>query len=62
MSLEQLASTRSEREVRQIVANINKQIREVNRTAVQGPTPPVIPLDEERIVSEWRERRANQDR
>jgi hypothetical protein len=59
---EQIGSVRSEREVRQIVADINERIREVNRSAAQGPAPPVMPLDEERIVSEWRERRASQDR
>jgi hypothetical protein len=58
---EQIASARSERKVRQIVAGINERIREVNRFAEQGPVPPVVSLDEERVVSEWRERRGSQD-
>ena len=59
---EQIGSARSERRVRLIVTDINERIREVNRSAVQGPAPPIMPLDEEQIVSEWRERRGSQDR
>ena len=59
---EQIARARSEREVRQIVVNINERICEINRYALQGPAPPVMPLDEEQTVLEWRERQASDNR
>jgi hypothetical protein len=59
---EKIPAARSAREVRQIVADINERILEVNRSAEQGPTLPVMPLDEEGVVREWRERGASQGR
>lgn len=53
---EQIAGARSEREARQMVANINECIRAVNRSALRGPATTVTPLDEELSVREWRER------
>ena len=55
---EEIARARSERVVRQIIAEINTRIRHVNRTAIEGPPSTTMPLDEERTVREWRERRA----
>lgn len=55
---EQIARASSERQVRQIVAEINEHIRRTNRTTMHGPPTTVMPLDEERTVREWRERRA----
>lgn len=59
---ERIARARSEREVRQIVADINQRIREINRSATQGPATASMPLDEEQTVAEWRDRRTGQDR
>lgn len=52
---EQIAAAPTEREVRRIVAAINERIREVNRTAVNGPPSSVMPLDVERAVLGWRQ-------
>lgn len=54
---EQIAAARSERDVRRIVAEVNELIRTANRTAHQGPSTTLRPLDEERTVREWRDRR-----
>lgn len=58
---EQIARARSEQQVRQIMTEINERIREVNRTAIHGPPSTVMPLDEERTIREWRQRRATDD-
>jgi Domain of unknown function (DUF1992) len=55
---EQIARAGSEHQVRQIIAGINARIRRTNRTTMHGPPTTVMPLDEERTVREWRERRA----
>lgn len=55
---EQIARAGSEQRVRQIIAEINAHIRWTNRTTMHGPPTTVMPLDEERTVREWRERRA----
>lgn len=59
---EQIARARSEQQVREIIADINEHIREVNRTTVQGPPTTVMPLDEEQTVRAWRQRRGERDR
>jgi len=41
-------SARSGARCRQIVADIDRRIRDVNRTALNGPPSTVMPLDEER--------------
>ncbi|MPZ73364.1 MAG: DUF1992 domain-containing protein [Nitriliruptorales bacterium] len=56
-----IARARSEQDVRQIVADINQRIRDVNRTALNGPPSTVMPLDEEATVGEWRNPRASED-
>jgi hypothetical protein len=48
---------RSERQVRRIVADINEKIRAAIRVPPAGPPVTVHPLDEERVVREWRARR-----
>lgn len=58
---EQITRARSEQDVRRIVTAINERIRYVNRTDVTGPPSTVMPLDEERTVREWRERRPTDD-
>jgi hypothetical protein len=50
----------TERQVRAIIAEINTRIRHVNRTAIEGPPSTTMPLDEERTVQRWRERRAGE--
>ena len=46
----------SEAEVRQIIAEINERILQVNRQATSGPPSNLMPLDIERTVEQWRER------
>ena len=46
----------SEAEVREIIADVNKQIREANVKGISGPSLMLVPYDVERIVREWRER------
>ena len=55
---ERIDRARSEREVREIVGQINQRIREANRTALHGPASTVVPLDEAETVRSWRARRA----
>lgn len=59
---EQIDRASSEREVRRIIAAVNKRIREANRTALQGPASSLMPLDEEQTVRRWRERQAGEER
>jgi Domain of unknown function (DUF1992) len=47
----------SEERVRRIVAEINGRILEGNRKAASGPPLNLTPLDVERVVRTWRERR-----
>lgn len=54
---ERIDAAWSERQVREIVAEVNEAIRGANRSGVRGPATTLVPLDEERIVREWRERR-----
>ncbi|CAN5374938.1 DUF1992 domain-containing protein [soil metagenome] len=56
---EQVAAAVSEHQVRRIVAAINVRIREVNRTATEGPPSSVMPLDEELALQRWRDQRSD---
>ena len=56
-----IAATDDEATVRAIVAEINEQIREVNRTVISGPPTTLAPLDMERTVERWREERRTAD-
>lgn len=47
----------TEAAVRSIVAEVNAKIVEVNRNPMLGPPTTVMPLDVERVVREWKERR-----
>jgi hypothetical protein len=51
-----LAKIRTEREVRDIVEDINKRIRDVHRGPQVGPPLRMGPLDVAEIVREWRRR------
>ena len=57
-ALEKIAATDDETKVRAIIAEINDQIRYVNSHVVHGPPSTLMPLDVERTVARWRERRA----
>lgn len=52
-----IARARSERQVREIVADINTQIREANLASLQGPPSTVMPMDEEQVVRDWHQAR-----
>jgi hypothetical protein len=52
-ALEAALQAKSEAEARQIIENINEQIREANRKGVAGPPIMLRPLDVQRIVQEW---------
>lgn len=56
-ALEAASRARSEAEVRQIIEDINEQIREANRKGIPGPPIMLIPYDVERVVTAWREQR-----
>jgi hypothetical protein len=45
---------RSEREVRQIVSDLNDKIREAIRRPPAGPPLNLAPIDVEQVVREWR--------
>ncbi|WP_019545551.1 DUF1992 domain-containing protein [Streptomyces sulphureus] len=54
---EQAVTARSEAEVRASVREVNEKIRAAIRNPPEGPPLNVAPLDEERLVAVWRERR-----
>jgi hypothetical protein len=53
---------RSERQVRRILAAINRKIVEGNRKAASGPPLNLMPFDVDRVVGDWRERQAPHER
>jgi hypothetical protein len=55
--LDNVATYRSERELRAAVLQLNARIRAVNRRASTGPPSTVMPLTTERVVEVWRDRR-----
>lgn len=57
----QIARAGDEAGVRRIVAGINARIIDVNTKACSGPPSTLMPLDVERVVAAWRERRAGTD-
>ena len=56
-ALAEIAAAASEETVRSIAETINHRIRHVNRYAASGPPSSVMPLDIERVLERWRERR-----
>ena len=58
-ALDRIARANSETVVRQIVADINVKILEINRKPTSGPPSSLMPLDVERVVRQWRDSRAN---
>ena len=59
---ERLRKVRGEREVRDIVADLNKRIMDVHRQPQVGPPLRLGPLDVEDVVREWRELSTGGDR
>jgi Domain of unknown function (DUF1992) len=57
-ALQAAAEAASEAEVRRIVADINAKIVEGNRKAASGPPLNLTPFDVERVLRDWRRRRA----
>jgi hypothetical protein len=49
-------AARSERQVRRILAAINRKITEGNRKAASGPPLNLMAFDVDRVVGDWRER------
>jgi hypothetical protein len=48
----------TEKAVRRIVAEINERIAAVNATVTSGPPSGIAPLDPDKVVANWRARRA----
>ena len=55
--LDQVAGYRSENELRAAVLELNARIRAVNGKACSGPPSTVMPLDSDRVVDGWKDRR-----
>jgi hypothetical protein len=55
------AEAGTEPEVRRIVAEINEQIEAAIRRPPEGPPLNLVPFDAERIVAEWRGKRAERE-
>jgi hypothetical protein len=51
----------AEARVRQIVEDVNEQIRKANRRGVGDPAVLLAPYDVERVVERWRQRRRDRD-
>ncbi|WP_326795050.1 DUF1992 domain-containing protein [Streptomyces sp. NBC_01808] len=56
-ALTAVTSARSEKEVREIVAEVNEKIRAAHRAPAVGPPLKLAPLDADTLVREWREGR-----
>jgi hypothetical protein len=54
---ERISRARSEREVRHLVERLNARIVEVNAAVTDGPSSNLVPLEVERVVADWRDRR-----
>lgn len=53
-----VADCRTERDVREVVLDLNARIVDARRRGVDGPSIFVRTVDVERVVRAWRERRA----
>jgi hypothetical protein len=53
-TLEKIGNARTEGEVRRLVAAINERIVYVNSHTTFGPPTELVPLDVERVVTQWR--------
>ncbi len=59
---ESVADVDTESQVREIVADLNARVLESRRRGVDGPAVVIRTVDEERVISTWRERREARDR
>ncbi|HEX7165730.1 MAG TPA: DUF1992 domain-containing protein [Acidimicrobiales bacterium] len=57
-TFERLATFTSEAAVRAVVEELNERIRRTNRIPTDGPPSNLMPMDADRVVATWRERRA----
>ncbi|MEE4541232.1 DUF1992 domain-containing protein [Streptomyces sp. V4-01] len=55
-AMAEAARARTERQVRQIVADLNEKIEAALRRPLDGPPLNLAPFDVEQAVAEWRER------
>lgn len=55
--LDSLPHLPDEATVRELLANLNHRIREINRTVVSGPPTTLMPYDVDDMVARWREAR-----
>ncbi len=54
-TMDRIAATGTEAEVRRLVAAINERIVYVNSHTISGPPSDLMPLDVERVVENWRQ-------
>jgi len=57
-ALDRIAKADTESAVRQIVAEINERIVQVNSRATSGPPSSVMPLSVDGVIQAWRNRRS----
>jgi hypothetical protein len=57
-ALDRIAKADTESAVRQIVAEINERIVQVNSRATSGPPSSLVPLNVDSVIQEWRNRRS----
>ena len=55
--LEEALEATSEARVRQLVEDVNEQIREANRRGAGDPAVLLVPYDVDRVVARWRQQR-----
>jgi DnaJ-like protein len=57
-ALDRIAKADTESAVRQIVDAVNERIVQVNSRTTSGPPTSVMPLNVDRVIQEWRNRRS----
>ena len=57
-ALDRIANADTEAAVRQIVDAINERIVQVNSRTTSGPPTSVMPLNVDRVIQDWRDRRS----
>jgi len=59
-ALQAASRAESEAEVRQLIAEVNEQIRDANRKGIGGPPLMLMPFDPDRVVCEWKLQESHQ--
>ena len=54
-ALQSALGAKSEAEVREIVTDINAEIRDANAKGIAGPALMLVPYEVKRVVRDWRE-------